>query len=163
MPDDESPLHAFFDLLRRQAPELLPVCRWLLVGPWLADGFFRESTRPPTVRELVTLKRLIHREGPRFNGLFASFLEASGRAPAVRVESHLDRMIELDPTLWTHPNQVMGRPFSDSADLLEACRLRLEDAEKQKEKQRLEAVEQKLALAVRIEEKARKRRGETAP
>jgi hypothetical protein len=160
MHEDESQPHAFQHLLAHKAPELLPIFRWLLAGPWLADGFFRELTRPPTVAELVRLKRMIKREGPRFNGLLASFVEASGQAPAVRVEAQLDRMLELDPSLWTHPNQVMDRPFSDSADLLVACRMRLEDVEKEEGRRRLVAVEGKLALAVRIEEKARQRRGE---
>ncbi len=69
------------------------------------------------------------------------------------------RLLELDPTLWTHPSQVLDRPFSDAAELLEACRLRLEDVKDEGEKRRLEGVEEKLAVAVRIEEKARKRRG----
>ena len=155
VPQDAMP--SLLALLRQQAPELLPACRFLILGPYLAGAMLSEHSRPPTVRELIALKRVVERHGPTLSGLLASLLEASGRLPAVRAEIQLDRLLELDPSLWSHPSQVQGRPFSDGSELLEACRLRLAEAPEE-EQSRLEVVEEKLARAVAIEDKARERR-----
>ena len=72
-----------------------------------------EHSRPPTVGELIALKRVVERHGPSMGGLLASLLAASGRSPAVRVEFQLDRLLELGPSLWTHPSAVLDRPVSD--------------------------------------------------
>ncbi len=163
MRDDHDPTTALLDLLRRHAPELLPVCRYLILGPYLAEGLLGDLSRPPTVRELITLKRHVERHGGSLGRVLVRLLEASGKSPAVRVEIQLDRLLELDPSLWTHPSHVLDRPQPDAEELLEACRLRMADAEEE-ERERLEGVEQKLALAERLEDKARdrrrKRRGE---
>ena len=90
-------------------------------------------------------------------GQLARLLEASGKSPAVRVEIQIDRLLELDPAQWTHPSQALVRPIAGASELLEACRLRMESAGEE-ELGRLEAVEEKLARAVRIEDKARERR-----
>ncbi len=97
-------------------PGTLPVCRFLIRGPYLATTMLTEHSRPPTVRELMNLKRLVDRHGPTHRGLLAKLLEASGKLPAVRVEIPLDRLLELDPSLWTHPSHVLDRPISDAAE-----------------------------------------------
>ncbi len=125
--------------------------------PYLADIILTEHSHPPTVRELIALKRVVEQHGPAFGGLLANLLEASGRSPAVRVEIQLDRLLELDPSLWTHPSQALDRPVSDAADLLEACRLRLAEVAEE-DRSRLAGVEEKLERAVTIENKARARR-----
>ncbi len=157
MPHEEDPVPALFELLGRESPELRPICRWLLLGPYLGSTVLGEYSRPPTVPEMVRLKRLIEQHGAHFNGLLDNLIEASGQAPAVRLATHLDRLLELDPALWTHPAQVLDRPHSDTAELLEACRSRMAEAGEE-ERERLAGVEEKLARAVRIEDSARARR-----
>ena len=98
MPHDEDPNRALLDFLRRHAPELRPICRWLMLGPYICGNYLQEFTRPPTVRELVRLKRVIEGDGHRFNGMLRGLLEASGKSPAVQIEIHLDRLVELDPS-----------------------------------------------------------------
>ncbi len=158
MPDDRDPTTALLDLLRRHAPELLPICRYLVLGPYLAQGLLADVSRPPAVRELIALKRVVEARDPSLGGVLRRLLEASGKSPAVRVELQLDRLLELDPSLWTHPSYVLEKPISDPAELLEACRLRMAGAGEEK-LGRLQGVEEKLARAVRLEDKARERRG----
>ncbi len=157
MPDDRDPMTSLLDLLRRHAPELLPICRYLILGPYLAGAMLSEHSRPPTVRELIALKRAVDRHGPSLATYLTSLLAASGKSPAVRIELQLDRLIELDPSLWTHPSHVLEKPIPDAAELLGACRLRMEEAGDD-ESERLAGVEEKLERAVRIEDKARERR-----
>ncbi len=157
MRDDQDSLSLLLDLLRQHAPELLPACRFLILGPYLAGAMLAEHSRPPTVRELIALKRLVDRHGQVLAGLLARLLEASGKSPAVRIQIQIDRLLEVDPSLWTHPSHVLDRPFADAAELLEACRVRMEEAGDE-ERGRLVGVEEKLARAVRIEDKARERR-----
>ena len=157
MPDPHDPIQELLDILRQHAPELLPVCRFLILGPYLAAVVLAEHSRQPTVRELITLKRVIERHGPGKAGMLASLLEASGKSPAVRVEIQLDRLVELDPSLWTHLSQVLERPVADAGELLEACRLRMEGVGEE-EMGTLEGVAEKLELGVRLEGKARERR-----
>ena len=102
MPHEEDPVSALFELLGRESPELRPICRWLLLGPFLSSTMLGEYSRPPTVREMLHLKRLIEHHGAHFNGLLDNLVEAS-KAPDVRLATHLERLLELDPNLWTHP------------------------------------------------------------
>ncbi|MEM7353285.1 MAG: hypothetical protein AAF657_20990 [Acidobacteriota bacterium] len=157
MPFDESQLAALFDTLRDESPELIPICRWLVLGPWLASTVLPEHARPPSVSELVALKTRVERAGTHYAGLLEALLSASGAAPAIRIEAQLDRLLELDPTLWSHPAQVLDRPFCDAAELLAACRGRLEEAGEEV-RPRLTAMEEKLVRTVRIEDRARERR-----
>ena len=154
---NQDAMPALLALLHRHNPELLPICRFLILGPYLADALLSTHSRPPTVRELIALKRAVEQHGPYLTGLLASLLEASGKSPAVRIETQLDRLLELDPVLWNHPSQVLDRPISDAADLLEACQLRM-DVVEDEEKERLESVGEKLERVVRIADKARQRR-----
>jgi len=133
----------------------------LLPGPLLAGAVVGEPSRPPTVRELIALKRAVEHHGPSMTALLASVIEASGQSPAVRIETQLNRLLELDPALWTHPSHVLERPHSDVAELLGASRIRMESAGEE-EKARLVGVEEKLERAVRIEDRARERRAKRA-
>lgn len=118
MRQDHDLFQSFLDLVRRQAPELLPICRYLILGPYLAQGLLAEHSRAPTVRELIALKRIVERHGPDLGGTLNRLLEASGKSPAVRVEIQIDRLLELDPSQWTHPSHVLDPPISDLGELL---------------------------------------------
>ncbi len=49
MRDDRDPMRSLLDLLRRHAPELLPVCRYLILGPFLAGAMLSDTpARPPS-------------------------------------------------------------------------------------------------------------------
>ena len=157
----QDPMEALLALLRHHAPELLPGCRCLILGPHFAGPALNDCSRPPTIREVIALKRVVERHGPALCRPLADLLEASGSFPAVRAEIQLDRLLELDPSLWIHPAQVLDHPISDTADLLEACRLRIEVAADE-EKDRLQVVEEELARVAQIQDKARDRRRKRA-
>ncbi len=161
MKDQHDSMQSLLELLRHQAPELLSVCRYLVLGPFFSEGLLGEHSRPPAVRDLIMLKRVVERHRPDMAGVVIGLVEASGMYPAVRVESQLDRLIELDPAQWFHPAYVLDRPISGASDLLEACRLRMAEAG-EKERGRLATVEEKLERAAQIEDKARKRREKRA-
>ncbi len=157
MRDHQDPIQDLLELLGDHAPELLPTCRYLILGPYLSEGLLGDHTCPPTVRDLIMLKRVVERHGPGMTGLLTSLVAASGRSPAVRVESQLDRLLELDPTQWRIPAATLDPPAATASDLLEACRLRMEQATDQ-DRGRLAVVAEKLERTVRFEAKARERR-----
>ena len=88
-------------------------------------------------------------------------IPAEERFPLM-VERQLDRLISAEPTGWSHPSQVLFRPRVPYESLLRACTARSEilTEEESSYRGRLEGVRGKLALAVRIEASARRRRKE---
>lgn len=150
-------LSLLFDLLDREAPNLRPVCRWLIVGPELAAAILAEHSRPPVAAELTALVRLLERRAPELVDVGLWLVEASEHAEAVRVELQLDRLIAADIDAWEYPTQALDRPLPDLERLLAGCALRRRRARGAR-RRHLERVEAKLERAVRIAESARRRR-----
>ncbi len=150
-------LATLFDLLDREAPDLRPVCRWLIVGPELAAAILADHARPPTAAELTALMRLLGRRAPELLAAGQWLVEGSEHAAAVRVELQLDRLVATDIDAWEHPTQALERPLADFEQLLAACAGRRQRARGAR-RRHLEQIEAKLERAVRIAATARRRR-----
>ena len=150
-------LSVLFDLLGREAPELIPICRWLIVGPELSAAILAEHCRPPTAAELTTLVRLLEHRAPDLVASGLWLVEVSEHTEAVQVELQLDRLIAADIDAWEYPTQALDRPLPDFERMLAALILRRQRARGAK-REHLERVEAKLERAVRISESARRRR-----
>ena len=150
-------LATLFDLLDREAPDLRPVCRWLIVGPELAAAILADHARPPTAAELTALMRLLDRRAPDLLAAGQWLVEGSEHAAAVRVELQLDRLVATDIDAWEYPTQALEQPLADFEQLLAACAGRRKRARGAR-RRHLEQIEAKLERAVRIAATARRRR-----
>ncbi len=138
-------------------PELLPVCRWLVLGPQLAPLIFRQEGREPVLDDLVRLLHLFDGEAPELESLMRGLVADSELGAEAGVEVGLDRLIATEASKWFHPTQVLSRPYPDPGALLAGCNRRLESAGDKTREQFL-SVRSKLQRAVRIESQARRRR-----
>ncbi len=151
----------------RVEPQLLPVCRWLVLGRRLAPLILSnraegdESTpfmRAPTLDDLVRLLRSIEGTAPELEAHARSIIAESELGARAEIEAGLDRLLDADKSRWAHPTQVLSRPYPELSDLLACCLRRLEDVSGS-ERRQLQSVRIKLERAVRIEGNARRRRG----
>ena len=150
-------LTRFFELLDRDARELSPVCRWLILGPELSTAILADHARPPTLDDLVTLLRLLEREVPELLPLGYWLVDASDLAAEARAEFLLDQVLAAAPDSWEHPTKILERPWPDYDLLWRACVGRRKRA-RGRPRLRLLQVEAKLERTARIEAAARKRR-----
>lgn len=150
-------LTALFEILAREAAELRPACRWLIVGPEMATAILGQHARPPTVDDLTRLVRLLEDQAPELMPVGWWLVNASDHAEATQAEIQLDQLIAADLDAWQHPTQVLDRPRPDFELLLTWCQSRRRQR-RGSELERLAAIEAKLERAVRIEAIARRRR-----
>ncbi len=134
-------------------PGLLPVCRWLALGPQLGKLILPESE--PSAADLTSLLRLLRDKEPPLLAFGEDLARASEHREAAWLELCVDRLLEQDG--WQHPTQVLERPRPDLDHLLGTCRARLnQSAEPLRE--RIQAVTFKVERAARIDAAAREKR-----
>ncbi len=139
-------------------PELLPACRWLVLGGRLAPMIINQEGRVPEFGDLVRLLHVTGGQAPELEEMVRSMVAGNELGAEAAVEAGLDLLVEADASRWAHPVQVLSRPRPELGALLAGCVRRLEGAG-DKVRERLESVRGKLERAVRIEDTARRRRG----
>ncbi len=139
-------------------PELLPACRWLVLGRRLAPRILGQVGRAPATGELVRLLHLVDSQAPEVKALARSMIAASGQGAEAEIEFGLDRLAAAPEARWTHPTQVLSRPCPDFRALLAGCASRLVAA-KGDQRAKLQSVKRKLERAVSIDARASRRRG----
>ncbi len=157
-------LKDLFAFLARQRRDYRPICRWLVLGPEMAQLLRPrvEDAPCPRLDELLDLLRLVDTKRPSLRPAVTWLAAASEHFEALRHHLQLDVLLSLDADSWTHPIQVLPKPRCANIELLQACRLRRRNAEgddtDSDEAARLASVEAKLVKAVVIDERARRRR-----
>ncbi|MCP3960513.1 MAG: hypothetical protein GY719_21925 [bacterium] len=149
-------LATFFSRIEARGPGLLPACRWLLMGPALADWVCPTDGMEPTLPEMIELLRLLDDEEPEVETVGRALLTSSPHLGEAKIEHGLDRLLHADEGRWTHPGVVLGRPCAEFTDLLARCSGRLQAAAGE-DRRRLESVRGKLRDAVALERTARHR------
>ncbi len=139
-------------------PELLPACRWLVLGRQLAPLILEQEGRAPVFSDLVRLLRAVAGQTPELEQTARSMVASNEMGTEAQVEAGLEQLVEADAARWAHPVQVLSRPRPELGALLVACGRRLESAADET-RERLLSVKGKLVRAVRIEDSARRRRG----
>lgn len=131
------------------------ICRRLLLGPEIYRTL-AGTDDAPTTQEIVDWLRWLRDEDGRLLawGMAAARLDATGSE--ILIELHLDELLMAED--WSHPSQVLVRPRPPWSLLLDACSARLEANDDASAAMRLRPVQEKLERAIRIEEKARRRR-----
>ena len=133
----------------------LPNLRFLLLGPYadtklFTPAFCQEPTACDVDRLLLNLEQL---------GLtkIAEKLQILARREGHPAERILDYLEGLEPASWSHPTQVLRRPWR-LGQVLELCRLRMQSAISTPRRERLGGVFKKLAQAQETEARAATRR-----
>ena len=145
-------------LLEKQANDLVPTCRWLIVGRHLAETLDSDFCREPSLDQLLQLMRWAKDQDPALIDSATLLAAASPHAEELHIEVQLDALVDPDPDAWNHPVQILARPRQPYPVLLAACRRRLGRAKDKGLKERLRTVEKKLRRTIELEEKARRRR-----
>jgi len=146
-------LERLFAVVAEEGAELLPGCRWLVLGPQL--GAIVAPHEAPALDQLVALLRLLRRREPELEELGRELAGNSEHGEAAYVEICVDRLLEVPG--WHHPTQVLERPRPDFRQLLEASRARSK-APGGSGLAELGSVVARLEKAVSIAEDARARR-----
>jgi hypothetical protein len=159
MPDLKLPaLGLFENLLARveaERPELLPVCRRLVLGPDLGRLILPGAA--PSAADLVALLRLLRDREPSLLPLGEDLTRSSEHHEAAQVELCVDLLIAHEDQDWQHPSLVLDRPRPALDKLLDGCRARLQ-ATPEPLRDRVHAVIDKVERAARIAASARERR-----
>ena len=153
-------LAAFFGRVASSAPDLLPACRWLLMGPSLARWVCPTDGVEPSLPEMIELLRFLDGEELEIEAVGHALATTSLHLDEARIEHGLDRLLGAEEDQWTHPAVVLGRPCPKFTDLLARCTHRLATADADAH-QRLEGVRAKLEHAVALERTTRRRAGLT--
>lgn len=148
--------HALVEHLEAEAPDLVPVCRWLACGPRLASSILGAGARQPTEKELARLAGALE-SAPSSTALAGRALLAAHSRLIAAAGVALERLLAAGDDVWSHPTEILGRPCPSFRDILKACRTRLDTAP-DADVAHLEAVAAKLERAARIEAKALRRR-----
>lgn len=146
-------LERLLSRVESEDPDLLPVCRWLMLGPLLGKLILPESE--PSAADLTSLLRLLRDQEPPLLAFGEDLARASEHREAAWLELCVDRLLEQDD--WQHPTQVLERPRPDPDKLLGACQARLKQTGEPL-RERVEAVTVKVERAARIEAAARETR-----
>lgn len=146
---------ALVEHVTTHAPDLLAVCRWLLVDPRLAPLILDRDTNPPSAADLARFLRLLRAAPPGAASAGHALWLARSRL-AAELDLALERLLAEDEDDWHHPVEILGRPCPDFAALHAASRERSEVGNG--DRRRLESVRDKLARAARLEATARRRR-----
>ncbi len=154
---EQDDVAALLDHVGAKQPELLPACRWLALGRRLAPLILGQEWRVATLADLARLLRLVDGEAEQVEAAGWVLVAAADLGGEAQVAHGLDLLIEADASRWRHPAQVLRPPRPELGRLLAGCEARLEEAEGEARK-RLEGVREKLERAVRLEERARRRR-----
>ncbi len=145
-------LDRLFALVKTEDPGLLPVIRWLLLGPRLATLVLPEIP-PPSASELLDLLRLLRAREPSLSPVGEELIRSSRHGEEAWLEICVDRLLEHSD--WEHPTQVLERPRPDFGKLLQTCLARREASQ---EDDRLAYVIDRVERAARIADEARQRR-----
>ena len=146
-------LERLFAVVAAEAPELLPACRSLVLGPRLGALVLPEP--PPGGEELASLLRLLRRQAPELLALGRELVETADAGETALIELCVDKLLQSSD--WQHPTQVLERPRPDFEKLLAACRARRKRL-RGRRRVEIEAMIEKVERAVRIEAAARQRR-----
>ncbi len=145
-------LKHLFDVVAEEEAELLPGCRWLILGPRLAAIVAPDEA--PSAGQLITLLRLLRRQAPELEALGRALVYHSEHGEQADVEACVDKLLEVPN--WQHPSQVLPRPRPDFRKLLEASRARSEGSDT--DLADFDAMIERLEVAVQVAESARVRR-----
>ncbi len=148
-------IEALVEHVTAHAPDLLTVCRWLLVVPRLVPLIFGQDARPPSAADLSRFLRLLRAAPPEAAAAGHALLIARSRL-AAELDLALERLLAAAEHEWRHPSEILGRPCPDFAALHAASLDRLEA--RNGDRRRLENARDKLERAVRLEAAARRRR-----
>ncbi len=153
---------ALLELVAKADPDLLPACRWLVLGRRLAPSILKQEGRVPVFGELVRLLHLVDGEASELEAMARSMVAGNELGAEAEVEARLDQLVAAHASEWAHPAQVLRRPFPELGALLASCLQRLAGRDDRKAggdaRERLESVKENLERAVRIEGNARRRR-----
>ncbi len=147
-------LQQLFALLSAEHPDLIPTCRWLLLGPELAP-IVLPQVEGPTPDDLVTLLRLLRDDAEDFFEIGKTLAHNSEHEQEAIAELCVDQLMEYSN--WEHPTQILERPRPDFGQLLAAAQARLKNAS-DSERDAVATMTAKVERAARIAESARVRR-----
>lgn len=150
-------MQRLLEALEGQASDLIPTCRWLIVGRHLADVLGSDISPEPDLDQLLKFMRWVQHQEPQLIDTATLLAATSPLAEQLHIEVQLDALAARNPIAWNHPVQVLARPRSPYGVLLAACRRRL-DVAALEDQERLLSVAGKLERAIELEERARRRR-----
>jgi hypothetical protein len=105
-------LDRLFAVVAAEDAELLPGCRWLVLGRRLAT--LLTVGEAPTLEQLVTLQRVLHRRRePALEDVGRRLAANSEHREAAEIQICLDLLLERPD--WHHPTQVLDPPVPDFA------------------------------------------------
>ncbi len=146
-------LEQLFALVAEEDAELLPACRWLVLGSRL--GTIMIAAEEPTLDEFVAVLRLLRRRAPELDELSRILVDHSEHGREAYVEVCVDRLLESKD--WKHPTMVLERPRPEFRKLLDAARARRKRA-RGKKRAEIERAIDRLEIAVTVADDARERR-----
>jgi len=146
-------LDRLFAVVAAEDAELLPGCRWLVLGRRLAT--LLTVGEAPTLEQLVTLQRVLHRRRePALEDVGRRLAANSEHREAAEIQICLDLLLERPD--WHHPTQVLDPPIPDFARLLAAARARRRG--RRDRPAGIGRVIERLEVAVQVAQTARDRR-----
>ena len=133
----------------------LPHLRSLLLGPYADSKLFTPAfCQEPTARDVDRILFNLEQIGLT---QIAEKLQRQAHHEGTPAKRILDYLEALEANRWTHPTQVLRRPWR-LGQVLELCRLRLQSALSPPRRERLRSIFEKLAQAQETEARAATRR-----
>ena len=148
-------LDRVIEVIESLDPRFLPKIRWLFLGPYAASRLLPPGLcTVPSAGEVHQLLDLLDGKGfPQISRVLQHLANSNCQN---RVERNLDYLETLPPKKWSHPAQVLDRPW-ELKYLLELCQGRMAGAGEERRK-KLATIIPKIERAIEFEANAARRR-----
>jgi hypothetical protein len=150
---DTNELDCLVEAIERVDPSCLPGLRWLVFGPYalskiFPEGFCMEPALPDIKKLVAELEKSHSRHGQQIKTLLRSD----------RALENLDRLESYPPEHWSHPVQVLERPW-ELDRMRRLCQQLLSSGTTDASRRELlQSIDAKLAAAQVLEATAAERR-----